>query len=229
MKRLLSLFLFITFVLALLNFGTKQTFSFQRETPEVVINKYLKAVISNDYQAAYTLISDDNEDIREWLEFLDFVTGIVPEKLVSTIHLVHSLTEHQVLQIDVLRDGTAVIIVESTVPDMEKIVEITDSVDEIKSLYNNDVLPLKQKQGTFILVMEGNYWKIRGIEGATGNSASEIAMDLAEELLSEEDSMKLEKKSGIILTGIKVEYLIPLMKKLILQRRHNVCLLFQFV
>ncbi len=194
MKRLLSLFLFIAFVLVSLNFGARQAFSFQRETPEVVINKYLDAVISNDYRGAYSLISDDNEDIREWLEFLNFVTGIVPEKLISTIHLVHSLTEYQVLQIDVPRDGTTVIYVESTVPDMEKIIEITDSVDGIKSLYYNDALPLRQKQGTFILVKERNHWKIREIEGTTGDSASEIAMDLAEKLLSEEDSLKLEKE-----------------------------------
>ncbi len=97
MKRLFSLFLFVTIVLVSLQSGTKQVFSLQAETPEVVINKYLTAVISNDYETAYTLVSDDNEDIREWLEFLNFVTGIAPQKLVSTIHLAHSLTRHQVL------------------------------------------------------------------------------------------------------------------------------------
>ncbi len=194
MKRLLSLFLFIAFILALLNSGAKQAFSFQRETPEVVINKYLKAVISNDYQAAYTLISDDNDDIREWLEFLNFVTGIVPEKLISTIHLAHSLTKHQILQIDLPADGTAVIKVESIVPDIEKVLEITHSEDEIKSLYDNGRLPLKQKQGTFVLVKESSYWKVKEIEGTTGDSASKIAMDLAKKLLSEEDSIKLEKE-----------------------------------
>ncbi|MHC4268706.1 MAG: hypothetical protein ACYSWS_07765 [Planctomycetota bacterium] len=194
MKRLLFLFLFIFIVLASLHSGAKQAFSFQRETPEVAINKYLEAVISNDYQAAYELISDDNEDIREWLEFLNFVTGIVPEKLISTIHLAHSLTRHQVLQIDLPVDGTAIIKVESTVPDIEKVLEITHSEDEIKSLYDNGSLPLKQKQGIFILGKESNHWKIKEIEGTTGNSASKIAMDLAEKLLSKEDSMKLEKE-----------------------------------
>ena len=160
-----------------------------------MINKYLEAVISNDYQAAYTLISDDNEDIREWLEFLNFVNGIVPEKLVSTIHLVHSLTRHQILQIDLPADETAIIKVESIVPDIEKVFEITHSEDEIKSLYDNDALPLRQKQGTFVLVKESNHWKIKEIEGTTGNSASKIAMDLAEKLLSEEDSMKLERRN----------------------------------
>ncbi len=194
MKRLLSLFLFIAFILVSLHLGAKQTFSFQGETPEVVINKYLEAVISNDYQVAYGLISDDNEDIREWLEFLNFVTDIVPEKLISTIHLAHSLTRHQVLQIDFPTDGTAIIKVESTVPDIEKIIEITHSEDEIKSLYDNGSLPLRQKQGTFVLVKESSHWKVKEIEGTTGDSASKIAMDLAEKLLSEEDSMKLEKE-----------------------------------
>ena len=194
MKRLFSLILFIAIVLASLQFGTKQAFSFQKETPEVVIRKYLDAVISNDYQTAYTLVSDQNEDIREWLEFLNFVTSIAPEKLISTIHLAHSLTRHQVVQIDLPGDGTAVINVESTIPDMEKVLEITHSEYEIKSLYDNGSLPLKQKQGTFILGMENNIWKIKEMEGTSGDSASKIAMDLAEKLLSKEESLKLDNE-----------------------------------
>ncbi len=193
MKHLLSLFLFITIVLVSLQSGTKQAFSLQVETPEVVINKYLTAVISNDYETAYTLVSDDNEDIREWLEFLNFVTGIAPQKLVSTIHLAHSLTKHQVVQIDLPEDGTTVISVESTVPDMEEIVKITHSENEIKSLYDNGSLPLKKKQGTFVLVNENNSWKIKEIKGTSGDSVSKIAMDFAEKLLSKEESMKLSK------------------------------------
>ena len=194
MKRLFSLFLFVSFVLVSLQFGTKQVFSLQVETPEVVINRYLTAVISNDYETAYTLVSDDNEEIREWLEFLNFVTGIAPQKLVSTIHLAHSLTRHQVVQIDLPNDGTTVIHVESTVPDMEKIVKITHSENEIRSLYDNGSLPLKKKQGPFILVNENNNWKIKEIKGTSGDSVSKIAMDLVEELLSKEESTKLSKE-----------------------------------
>ena len=194
MKRLFSTFLFIAIVLVSLQSGTKQVFSLQAETPEVVINKYLAAVISNDYETAYTLVSDDNEDIREWLEFLNFVTGIAPRKIVSTIHLAHSLTKHQVVQIDLPNDGTTVISVESTVPDMEKIFKITHSENEIKSLYDNDSLPLKKKQGTFVLVNENNNWKIKEIKGTSGDSVSKIAMDLVEKLLSKEESMKLSKE-----------------------------------
>ena len=194
MKRLFSLFLFITIVLVSLQPGTKQVFSLQAEAPEVVINKYLTAVISNDYETAYTLVSDDNEDIREWLEFLHFVTGIAPEKLVSTIHLAHSLTKHQVVQIDLPNDGTTVISVESTVPDMEEIFKITHSENEIKSLYDNDSLPLKKKQGAFVLVNENNYWKIKEIKGTSGDSVSKVAMDLVDKLLSKEESMKLSKE-----------------------------------
>lgn len=194
MKHLFSLILFIAIVLSSLQYGTKQVFSFQKDTPEVVLGKYLNAVISNDYQTAYTLVSDQNEDIREWLEFLKFVTGIAPEKLISTIHLAHSFTRHQVLQIDLPNDGTAVIYVESTVPDMENVLEITHSEYEIKSLYENGSLPLKQKQGTFILGMENNIWKIKEMEGTSGDSASKIAMDLAEKLLSKEESLKLNNE-----------------------------------
>ncbi|ODS31369.1 MAG: hypothetical protein SCARUB_03512 [Candidatus Scalindua rubra] len=194
MRWLFSLFLFIAIVPASLQFGTKQVFSFQREAPEVVIEKYLDAVISNDYQTAYTLVSDQNEDIREWLEFLNFVTSIAPEKLISTIHLAHSLTRHQIVQIDLPGDGTAVINVESITPDMEKILEITHSEDEIKSLYDNGSLPLKQKQGTFILSKENNIWKIKEMEGTSGDSASKIAMDLAGKLLSKEEILKLDNE-----------------------------------
>ncbi len=194
MKRLFSLILFIVIVLASLQSWTKQVYSFQKETPEVVIKKYLDAVISNDYQTAYTLVSDQNSDIREWLELLNFVTSVAPEKLISIIHLAHSFTTHQVLQIDLPNDGTAVIKVESTVPDMEKVLEIAHSENEIKSLYDNGSLPLKQKQGTFILCIENNIWKIKEMEGTSGDSASKIAMVLAEKLLSKEESLKLDKE-----------------------------------
>ena len=194
MKHLFSLILFIVIVLASLQSWTKQVYSFQKETPEVVIKKYLDAVISNDYQAAYTLVSDQNSDIREWLELLNFVTSVAPEKLISIIHLAHSFTTHQVLQIDLPNDGTAVIKVESTVPDMEKVLEIAHSENEIKSLYDNGSLPLKQKQGTFILCIENNIWKIKEMEGTSGDSASKIAMVLAEKLLSKEESLKLDKE-----------------------------------
>jgi len=194
MKRLFSLILFIVIVLASLQSWTKQVYSFQKETPEVVIKKYLDAVISNDYQTAYTLVSDQNSDIREWLELLNFVTSVAPEKLISIVHLAHSFTTHQVLQIDLPNDGTAVIKVESTVPDMEKVLEIAHSENEIKSLYDNGSLPLKQKQGTFILGIENNIWKIKEMEGTSGDSASKIAMGLAEKLLSKEESLKLDKE-----------------------------------
>ena len=194
MKHLFSLILFIVIVQASLQSWTKQVYSFQKETPEVVIKKYLDAVISNDYQTAYTLVSDQNSDIREWLELLNFVTSVAPEKLISIIHLAHSFTTHQVLQVDLPNDGTAVIKVESTVPDMEKVLEIAHSESEIKSLYDNGSLPLKQKQGTFILCIENNIWKIKEMEGTSGDSASKIAMVLAEKLLSKEESLKLDKE-----------------------------------
>lgn len=194
MKRLFSLLLFITIILVSLQSGTKQLFSSQAETPEVVINKYLSAVISNDYETAYTLVSDDNEDIREWLEFLNFVTGIAPRKIASTIHLAHSLTRHQIVQIDLPNDRTTVISVESTAPDMEEIFKITHSENEIKSLYDNGSLPLKKKQGTFVLINENSNWRIKEIKGTSGDSVSKVAMDLVEELLSKEESMKLNEE-----------------------------------
>ncbi len=194
MRWLFSLLLFFAIVPASLQFGTKQVFSFQEETPEAVIEKYLNAVISKDYRTASSFISDSNEDIREWLEFLNFVSSIAPEKLISTIHLAHSLTTHRIVQTDITGDGTAVINIESISPDMEKILETAHSEDEIKTLYDNGTLPLKQKQGTFILGKENNFWKIKDVEGASGDSVSKLAMDLAEKLLSKEEYLKLDKE-----------------------------------
>lgn len=77
---------------------------------------------------------------------------------------------------------------------MAEIVKITHSENVIKSLYDNGSLPLKKKQGTFILVNENNDWKIKEIEGTSGDSVSKIAMDLVEKLLSKEESMKLSKE-----------------------------------
>jgi len=83
--------------------------------------------------------------------------------------------------------------VDSIVPDMEKILEITHSEDEIKALFESNTLPLKQKLGTFILVKENNSWKINKVEGVSGDSVSKLAMDLAEKLLSKEETLKLKK------------------------------------
>ncbi|MEE9532654.1 MAG: hypothetical protein V3W52_16870 [Syntrophobacteria bacterium] len=194
MRWLFSLILFIAIVLASLQLGTKQVFGLQKETPEIVIEKYLNAVTSNDYQTAYTYISDYNKEIREWLEFLNFVSSIAPKKLISIIHLAHSLTRHQIVQIDLTSDGTAVVNVESIVPDMEKIFEITHSEDKIKSLYDNGSLPLKQKQRTYILGKENNFWKIKQVEGVSGDAVSQLSLDLAEKLLSKEDIIKLDNE-----------------------------------
>jgi len=83
-----------------------------------------------------------------WHEFLHFITSIAPDKLISTIHLAHSITKHQIVQTDFTGAETAIVHVESVVPDMERIVGNTQSEDEIKSLYESGNLPLKQKQGT---------------------------------------------------------------------------------
>ena len=194
MKYLFSLFLCITIVLVSSQSWMKQVFGSQLETPELVVNKYLAAVISNDYETAFMFVSDDNKETREWLAFLNFVTSIAPEKLISTIHLVHSLTRHQVVQIDLPNDGTTVINIESMVPDIEKTFKITHSENEIRLLYDNGSLPLKNKQGTFTLASENKRWKIRKVEGASGNSVSKIVMDLVEELLSKEESIKLDRE-----------------------------------
>ncbi|GAX62388.1 hypothetical protein SCALIN_C31_0023 [Candidatus Scalindua japonica] len=53
------------------------------------------------------------EDIREWLEFLNVITCIAPDKITSIIHLAYPLTKHQVVQIDITDNRATVISVES--------------------------------------------------------------------------------------------------------------------
>jgi hypothetical protein len=193
MKKLFSSTLLITAILVLLQFGILQASGLQNEKPELVIKNYLNAVLSKDYQTASSFISDSNEDISEWLEFLNYVSNKAPKKLISMINLAHSLTRHQNIKTSSTNDESAVVKVESIVPDMEKILDITHSEDVIKALFKNSTLPLKQKQGTFILVNENNRWKINEVEGVSGDSAYKIAMDLADKLLSKEEVLKLKK------------------------------------
>ena len=193
MKWLIYL-LFVALVPVSLTYGMKQVVSHQKEKPEIVVEEYLNAVISNDYQTAYTFISDTNTEMREWLEFLHFITSVAPRKLVSTIHLAHSITKHQIVQTDFTSSETAIVHVESVVPDMERIVEMTQSEDEIKSLFESGNLPLKQKQGTFILGMVNSIWKINELEGVSGDSVSQLAMNLADKLLGKEAGLKLDNE-----------------------------------
>lgn len=60
MKRLFSSVILIAAIFTLLQFGTLQASNFQKESPELVIEKYLNAVLSKDYQTASSFLSDSN-------------------------------------------------------------------------------------------------------------------------------------------------------------------------
>ncbi len=191
MKRLFSLVILVTVVVVSLQSSAIQASDIQKESPKSVIENYLNAVLSKDYKTASLYISESNEEIREWLDFLNYVSNKAPEKLISIINLAHCLTRHQNIKTISSSDKSAVVEVESVVPDMEKIFQITQSEAEIKKLFQNNTMPVKHKTGTFILLKENNDWKINKVEGVSGDSVGKLAMDLAEKILSKEEALKL--------------------------------------
>ena len=193
MKKLFSLAILTTAILVSFQFKAIQASGVQKQEPASVIEKYLNAVLLKDYHTASLYVSDSNEDILEWLNFLNYVSSKAPKKLITIIDLAHSLTRHQNIKTNSISKGSATISVESVVPDMEEILKITHSEEEIKSLFENSNLPLKHKHGIFTMIQENNHWKIKEVEGVSGDSVSKLAMDLAEKLLTEEEALKLKK------------------------------------
>ncbi len=192
MKKYFSLVILITAIVVSIQISAIKASHNHEQSPKSVIEQYLSAVLAKDYQTASLFVSSSNEEIREWLDFLNFVSAKAPKKLISIINLAHCLTKHQNIKTILRSDKSAVVEVESVVPDMEKILAITQSETEIKKLFQGNTLPVKQKTGTFNLVKEDNAWKIDKVEGVSGDSVGKLAMDLAEKILSKEEAIKLK-------------------------------------
>ncbi len=172
-------------------FTTRTAFS--QDSPDMVVEKYLTAVRANDYEKAYTFISKSDTTIIEWLELLRYIKQIAPSQLVELINLAHSASKQEIVKTTVEGDN-AVVEIHSRVPDMEEILKITTRVDEIKYLLNYGTLPMREKIGFFELIAEEGQWKISMMRGVTADQASEIASDLAEQILGKEEAEKLSKK-----------------------------------
>lgn len=164
-----------------------------QDSPDMVVEEYLKAVKANDYEKAYTFISKSDTTIIEWLEQLRYIKQIAPPQLVELINLAHSASKQEIVKTTVEGDS-AVVEIHSKVPDMEETFKITNKVEEIKYILDYGTLPMREKAGIFELIVEEGSWKISMMRGVTADQASEIATNLAEQILGKEEAEKLSKK-----------------------------------
>jgi hypothetical protein len=187
MKRIIAVLSLVVIIL----FTTRTASS--QNSPDIVVEKYLTAVRANDYEKAYTFISKSDNTIIEWLEQLRFIKQIAPPQLITLIDIAHSASKQEIVKTTVEGDN-AIVEIHSLVPDMEETLKITNRVQEIKSLLDQDILPKREKEGIFELIVEGDLWKISMMRGVTADQAAEIASDLAEQILGKEEAEKLSKK-----------------------------------
>ena len=187
MKRIIAVLSLVVIIV----FTTRTASS--QNSPDIVVEKYLTAVRANDYEKAYTFISKSDNTIIEWLEQLRYIKQIAPPQLIALIDIAHSASKQEIVKTTVEGDN-AIVEIHSLVPDMEETLKITNRVQEIKSLLDQDILPMREKEGIFELIVEGDLWKISMMRGVTADQAAEIASDLAEQILGKEEAEKLSKK-----------------------------------
>ncbi len=185
MNRIIAVLLIVTMI-ALISLSPQ-------DSPDVVVEKYLKAVSASDYERAYIFISKSDTTIISWLELIKYVKQIAPPQLSTLIDLAHCATKQEIVKTTV-EGNTAVVEIHSVVPDMEETLRITHKVEEIKSLLVQGTLPMRKRVGACELVVEEGVWKISLVRGVSAGQAAEIATDLAEQILGKDEAEKLSKK-----------------------------------
>ena len=68
---------------------------------KVVIEKYLDAVRSNNYDRAYSFISKTDTTIIDWLELIKYIKKITPPKLTKVIDLAHRAVRQEIVSTSV--------------------------------------------------------------------------------------------------------------------------------
>ena len=187
MKRIIAVLSLVVITVFITRTASSQN------SPDIVVEKYLTAVRANDYEKAYTFISKSDNTIIEWLEQLRYIKQIAPPQLIALIDIAHSASKQDIVKTTVEGDN-AIVEIHSLVPDMGETLKITNRVEEIKSLLDQGILPMREKEGIFELIVEGDLWKISMMRGVTADQAAEIASDLAEQILGKEEAEKLSKK-----------------------------------
>ena len=185
MDRIIAVLLVVV-VLVPISFGSQ-------DSPELVVEKYLKAARANDYESAYTFISKSDTTIIRWLEHIRYIKEIAPPQLSTLIDLAHSATKQEIVK-TTMEGGAAVVEIHSEVPNMEETLKITNKVEEIKSLFEQGKLPMMGRVGICELVVEEGVWKISRVRGVSADQAAKIATDLAEQILGKDEAEMLSQK-----------------------------------
>lgn len=164
-----------------------------QDSPDLVVDKYLKAVRASDYERAYTFIAKSDTTIIGWLELIRYIKQVAPPQLTSLIDLAHCATRQEIVKTTV-NGNAAMVEIRSVVPDMEETLKITHKVEEIKSLLDQGRLPIRERLGVCELVVEEGVWRISRMRGVSAGQAAEIATDLAEQILGKDEAERLAQK-----------------------------------
>lgn len=186
MDRIIAVLLLVT-MLAFISLSHSQ------DSPDMVVEKYLKAVRVSDYERAYTFISKSDSTIIDWLELIRYIKKVAPPQLATLIDLAHCAIRQEIVKTTV-EDNTAVVEIHSVVPDMEETLKVTHKVEEIKFLLSHGTLPMRERLGACELIVEEGVWKISRVRGVSAGQAAEIVTDLAEQILGKDEAERLAQK-----------------------------------
>lgn len=166
---------------------------YAKDSPKVVIEKYLDAVRNSDYDKAYSYISKTDTTIIDWLELIKYIKKITPPKLTKVIDLAHRAVRQEIVSTSV-GGNTAIVKIHSRIPDMEETLKVTQNPEDIKSLLDRGELPMKERFGECTLVIEGDAWKISMVQGISSDQAAELATDFAERILGKDEAERISKE-----------------------------------
>jgi len=166
---------------------------YAKDSPKVVIEKYLDAVRNNDYDSAYSFISKTDTTIIDWLELIKYIKKITPPKLTKVIDLAHRAVRQEIVSTSV-GGNTAIVKIHSRIPDMEETLKVIQNPEDIKSLLDRGELPMKERLGECSLVVEDDTWKISRVKGISSDQAAELATDFAERILGKDEAKRISKE-----------------------------------
>ncbi len=167
--------------------------SYAKDSPRVVVEKYLDAVRNNNYDKAYSFISKTDTTLISWLELIKYVRKITPPKLTRIIDLAHNVARQEIISTSE-SGNTADVKIHSMVPNMEETLKITQNAEEIKLLVHKGGLPMKEKSGEFTLAVEDGTWKISKVKGVSSDQAAELATEFAELILGKDEAKRISEK-----------------------------------
>ncbi|HHT9113270.1 MAG TPA: hypothetical protein ACFYD0_08105 [Candidatus Wunengus sp. YC65] len=166
---------------------------YAKDSPKVVIEKYLDAVRNNEYDKAYSFISKTDTTIIDWLELIKYIKKITPPRLTKVIDLAHRAVRQEIVSTSV-GGNTAIVKIHSRIPDMEETLKVTQNPEDIKSLLDRGELPMKERLGECTLVVEDDTWKISEVKGISSDQAAELATDFAERILGKDEAKRISKE-----------------------------------